>query len=72
FKKEEIEKLKEINIEVMIKGLFKKNGDDYDKPTKESLIKIIGELKEFSKNFRAEDVIDKHYTEIMMLINKLR
>jgi len=70
-KQEEFEKLKEINVAQMVRGYFKEVGGDFEKPTKEMIIKVCDKLAEFAENFRAHDIIKKHYGEIMQLVNKL-
>jgi hypothetical protein len=67
----EFMEMKELNVELMIKKLFDDVGGDFDKPTKESLIKVCDKLAEFSKNFRKPEIIRKHYGEIMQLIKHL-
>lgn len=69
---EEIKNLKQINVVLMVKQMFEKIGGDYFKPTKESLIEVAGSLKEFARNFRSDAVVEKHYTEIMRLVEKLK
>jgi hypothetical protein len=68
---EEIKNLKNMDVKMLVKRLFEKTGGDYENPTKESLIKVIDGLKEFAINFRAEDIAERNYRQIMILINKL-
>ncbi|MDD3284735.1 MAG: hypothetical protein PHZ07_04030 [Patescibacteria group bacterium] len=58
-------------IRQMIINYFVKVGGDFDKPTKEDILKVMNELKEFAKNFRKPEIIESHYSEIMQLVNKL-
>jgi uncharacterized protein YpuA (DUF1002 family) len=55
----------------IIAKMFEKTGGDFDHPTKESLVKALDGLAEFSKNFRNQEVVDKHYNEIKELVDKL-
>ena len=55
----------------IVKKAFKDTGGDFDKPTKESIMKVLGRLAEFAKTFRNPEIIKKHYNEIMELVNKL-
>jgi len=55
----------------LIADAFVKTGGDYDYPTKESIIKALGQLAEFSKNFRDPSIIQGHYNEIMKLVELL-
>lgn len=50
---------------------FDKTGGDFNHPTKETIVKVLGELAEFSKNFRDQEVVKKHYQEIKELVDKL-
>lgn len=50
---------------------FEDSDDDFDRPTKKSIVSAINNLAEFAKNFRDPEIIKKHYNEIMVLINKL-
>lgn len=68
---EEIENLKKADIEILVKKSFEKVGGDYSNPTRESLIGVIKELKQFAINFRAEEIANKNFAQIMILINKL-
>ena len=55
----------------LVKGAFTNTGGDFENPTKESIVKVLGQLAEFSKNFRNPEVIKKHYNEIMQLVERL-
>ena len=68
---EDFEKMKKMNVKELIRGFFQEAGGDYENPTKESLIAVCDRLAEFAKNFRKPEVIEKHYGEIMQLMEKL-
>lgn len=68
---EEFEKMKSIDVIILVKRFFKEIGGDYENPTKESIRKVCDKLAEFASNFRSQDEIKKHYGEIMGLINEL-
>jgi hypothetical protein len=68
---QEFERLKLINIRQLIRIFFAKDGGDFDKPTKESLFKVIGRMKDFSASYRKPEIIEKHYNEIADLISKI-
>jgi hypothetical protein len=44
---------------------------DFNQPTKEALLKVVGYLVEFSKNFRDPSIVLAHKESIMQLINAL-
>ena len=68
---EEFEQMKHINIKYLIKSKFEEIGVDFDNPSKEDLIAVIDKLKDYASNFRKPEIIKKHYSEIMLLINRL-
>ena len=65
------EEIKRINVRQLIRNSFSETGGSYDAPTKDSILKVVGKLKEFAKNFRDQSVIEKHFQEIMSLVEKL-
>ena len=65
------DKLTKANIEIIIRNAFKKIGGNFDNPTKESIIKVMDVLKDFSKRYRSPEVISKHYGELLGLVNGL-
>lgn len=69
---EEFEKIKQMDIEAMIKKIFSDIGEDFNNPTKESLMKIVGALAEFAKNFRNQEIVKKHHDEISSLLDNLK
>ena len=56
----------------MVKKAFADSGGDYENPTKESLQKVMAKLADFSKNFRDQKIIEKHYNQILGLVNKIK
>lgn len=63
YQREEAEKL--------VKMAFTQAGFDYDNPTKESLMGSFPLLKEYSKEFPNQEVIDHHAAEMMDMIQKI-
>ena len=55
----------------IVKKAFLDAGQDFDNPSKSGILKAMNNLAEFAKKFRDQSVIQKHYEEIMKLINKL-
>ncbi len=70
--KKEFDELKKINVEFLIRSLFQKCDGNFDNPCKEDIIKVISSLKDYSKNFRNDKIIEKHSSEIMELVNRLK
>ncbi|MCK4996620.1 MAG: hypothetical protein KAR55_06990, partial [Thermoplasmatales archaeon] len=63
--------MKKSHVKELINDTFDKIGADFDKPTKDNLLKVIENLKGFASIYRKPDVIKKHVSEIMLLISKL-
>ncbi len=70
-KKENFEKMKKSHVKELIENIFDKIGENFNNPTKESLIQVVDHLKKIAKIYRTPDVIKKHVSEIMLLINKI-
>lgn len=70
-KPEEFERMKVINVQQMVRGFFKDVGGDFEEPTKESIMNVIEKLKGFAANFRNPEIISKHYSEIIELVQAL-
>ena len=68
---EEFKKMKSLNVEYLIRGIFSDIKADFNNPTKEDLVKVIARLADIAKNFRNPEIVKKHYGEIMTLIDKL-
>lgn len=64
--------MKKTTSENLIRGMFVKVDGDFDNPTKESLLKVISKLKEFSINFRMTDTVEKRFNEMRQIIEKLK
>lgn len=56
----------------IVKKAFSDTGSDFDNPTKEMIVKALDSLKNFSMNFRDKSIIEKHYNQILRLVNKLK
>lgn len=69
---EEFEKVKRTDIESLIRGIFDEVGGDFNQPTKEALIKAMDKLAVFSKRFRNEEEVNKHYQELKSLVDKIK
>jgi len=65
------EKMKKSHIKELIQGVFNKIGGDFNKPTKDDLLKVLERLKGIASIYRNSKVIKKHVSEIMLLINKI-
>lgn len=54
-----------------VEKAFADTQGDFNNPTKESIINCTKSLATFSKSFRDPSIIEKHFEEIMVLVNKL-
>lgn len=55
----------------IVEKAFDETDGDYSHPDKESLIRVLDYLAKFSKEFRGEAEIKKHYHDVMQLIDAL-
>jgi hypothetical protein len=55
----------------IVEKAFFETGGDYNNPTKDSIKSSIKHLADFSKSFRDPSLIEKHYAEIMTLVEKI-
>ena len=55
----------------IVEKAFNDAGGDFNNPSKEDILGALGNLAEFAKNFRNPKIIEKHYGDIMQLVNKL-
>lgn len=67
----ELEAMKRQDIVMLIQEIFEENGDDFDNPTKEALLRVVAGLKKIAAKYRSEKIIERHAGEIMILIDKL-
>lgn len=67
----EFEQIKRINVEQLIRNFFEETGGNFDKPTRDSIMPVLDKLREFAKNFRSPEVIQKHFEEICILLKKI-
>ncbi|MBR9683550.1 hypothetical protein GOV03_03340 [Candidatus Woesearchaeota archaeon] len=56
----------------LIKKSFTVNGGDFNKPTKEVIIKVMNHLKTFAKNFRDQGTILSNYSKMVSLVKKIK
>jgi hypothetical protein len=59
------------HVKIFIEKMFKDVNGDFNNPKKESLINVIDRCSAYAKTIRNEEIIKKHYNEIMNLIDKL-
>ncbi len=55
----------------MVKKAFVDTKGDFDKPTKKSILAAMNQLKAIAKYFRNQDIIERHYSIMTKLIDKL-
>lgn len=56
----------------IVKKAFTETNGDIENPTKQSILKVLSWLADFSKNFRNQETIQKNVAEIMKLINLIK
>jgi hypothetical protein len=67
---EERSRFRDLEIELIIKNIFKEAGVDFNCPTKENLVAVLDKLAGFAVQFRKPDVVGKHYAEIKSILDK--
>lgn len=55
----------------IVQKAFEDTGGDFNNPTKESIQAVLQNLAEFAKKFRDQEMIKKHQSQIMELVDKL-
>lgn len=55
----------------IVKKAFDDVSADFEHPTKEGIHRVLDKLAEFSKGFRDPKIIEKHYTQIQQLVERL-
>lgn len=68
---EAFEEMKNLNVTMLIKNIFKEVGADFSNPTKDDLFKVLHKLAEYAANFRRPEIVQKHYEEMIALLNEL-
>lgn len=66
------ERINKLYCAEIVKKAFDDTGSDFNNPTKDVLLKVLDDLKDFSINFRDKSIIEKHYAQILKIVNKLK
>jgi hypothetical protein len=69
--KKRFDEMKRSVVKDLISDIFVWIGGDFNNPTKKDLFKVIDILRRFAAIYRSEKIIKKHFTEILLLIEKL-
>lgn len=56
----------------MVRKAFTDTKGDFDKPTKKSILAAMNQLKEVAKYFRNQEIITRHYSLMMQLVEKIK
>ena len=70
--KKRFEEMKRSHVKDLISDVFEGTGGDFNNPTKRSLFKVIEVLRMFASIYRREEIIKMHFTDILLLIERLR
>ena len=63
--------MKKSHVKELVQDIFVRINGDFNKPTKNNLLIVVRNLKDFAKIYRKPKIIKKHVTEIMTLVDKL-
>ena len=69
--KKRFEEMRKKQVIELVHDIFHRVGGDFDRPTKDDLLKVVEELKKFASIYREPEVIKKNVDDIMILINKM-
>ena len=67
----EREGFERIQTDLIVRSAFEDVNADFNNPTKEDIMKVLDEIAKFASRFRKPEIIRKHYSEIMRLVEKL-
>lgn len=56
----------------LVRRAFESTDGDFDNPSKESINKAVNFLALYSKSFRDQEVIQKHYQEIKKILDLIK
>ena len=70
--KKRFEEMKKSHVKDLISDIFEWTGGDFNNPTKKSLFKVIDVLRRFASIYRRQEIIKMHFTEILLLIERLQ
>lgn len=59
------------NTKEFVRKAFDATGGDFENPDKNSIMKAMDRLKDFSFKFRKKGLVEENYNTIMQLVNKL-
>lgn len=68
---DELKKLKEMNVELLVKKAFEETGGNFESPSKGDIVRAVDYLVGFAKNFRNQEVVMHNKDKIMKLIELL-
>lgn len=69
--REKFEKMKKEHVKELVENIICTNGGDYKNPDKNCLLKLIKQLEKIASIYREPEIIEKHVSEINILMNKL-
>ena len=67
-----MDRIAQMSVKECVHQAFAKTGGSFEAPDKESIIRALDYLREFSESFRSPEVIERHYNEIMQLVERLK
>lgn len=69
---EQKESQKYKHVEMLIRKMFRDVNEEFNRPTKQSLLKVIDKCAAYAQNFRDQDIISHHYKEMKDLIDQIK
>ena len=69
--RKKFEEMKKEHVKNFVQDIFQKIDGDFYNPSKKELFKVIENLRDFASIYRDPNIIKKHFTEILLLIDKI-
>jgi len=69
--RKKFEEMKESHVRELIENIICDAGGDFDNPDKDCLIQVLNNLKKIASTYRKPEIINKHVSEINLLMDKL-
>ncbi len=61
-----------LQADMIVREAFESAGINFNAPSKRGILMVLEELKVIASEFRKPEIIEKHYNEIMKLVEKLK
>jgi len=63
---------KDEEVGLIVKQKFQESGADWDNPSRQDILQAMEKLADFAKQFRHQEIVERHFNQIMTLFKSLR